>query len=300
MEAMQAAVDEGSIAYPPQITQQQAAVLERALQARTFSSGHTHSDPGISRFDHTAFQRTHMRTNIHIHTHIHPRNVFSVYILVETSRAATSSALRSKKNRVRVMIAAAGVPHNVVSMSIDCPEVLQKVRGWSSTAQGPALARAPSAAIAATRVDMTDADFGSATAPGKAWAPLDLNHALVSRIQSIGAVRLQPSLQFPAPFCVGSDTQMHVKSNRIHLSIEQGTRVAHAACLTAYCVQRPKCLVIRVSGAAWWTCLDCGIALLGAGHANGSQGLPVGRPRHGPHQQRCNRAHPQRLHCQCR
>lgn len=47
VRAMQRAVDEGSIAYPPQITAQQAGVLERALLARLPAGGGPAAGPGV-------------------------------------------------------------------------------------------------------------------------------------------------------------------------------------------------------------------------------------------------------------
>lgn len=47
VRAMQRAVDEGSIAYPPQITARQAAVLERALLARLPVGGGPATGPGV-------------------------------------------------------------------------------------------------------------------------------------------------------------------------------------------------------------------------------------------------------------
>lgn len=74
VRAMQQAVDEGSIAYPPQITAQQAAILERALLARLPAGGaparqrqcapntHTRWRPNLCSHPHSRSGRTEMTT----------------------------------------------------------------------------------------------------------------------------------------------------------------------------------------------------------------------------------------------
>lgn len=99
--------------------------------------------------------------------------------------------------------AAAAAQHNVVSMSIDCPEALQRVRGWSASKRGPALVRLGSRGASAAGGgpgegggsegggdDGSPTNIGTAANPGPQWDPLAMNHDLVHRIQSIGAVSL--------------------------------------------------------------------------------------------------------------